>query len=276
MTSNLETGPDEARMTLTNRKPSSKRLDWKGRTVHFGRRVLATIVPDDTYPAVWRVKLPDGQLTVDSYLGVNRVPALFTKFDPHAFLLNEQQPPAKPAKAAKVSPGPTTLATLATLAPIPVQTERGLAPADAKRSFVQATVWDTEQDERAAIAEFDGGAPRRWAEAITRLDPAKPPGDVPPKRWVQFIDDCGRLLDDGWAARAEILGWGPLDFFGCDRERPFSRIDHLGLVWLLNGDRILELHRDRAITVSASGSPQSYRRGPVEVGAVVLAWELQQ
>jgi hypothetical protein len=47
----------------TNRKPSSKRLHWRGRTVHFGNRVLATIVPDDTYPAMWRVKLPDGQLT---------------------------------------------------------------------------------------------------------------------------------------------------------------------------------------------------------------------
>ena len=50
-------------MTLTNRKPSSKRLHWKGRTVHFGKRVFASIVPDDTYPAMWRVKLPDGQLT---------------------------------------------------------------------------------------------------------------------------------------------------------------------------------------------------------------------
>jgi len=47
----------------TNRKPSSKRLHWRGRTVHFGKRILATMVPDDTYPAMWRVKLPDGQLT---------------------------------------------------------------------------------------------------------------------------------------------------------------------------------------------------------------------
>jgi hypothetical protein len=51
------------------------------------------------------------------------------------------------------------------------------------------------------------------------------PGDVPPRRWLRFIDDCGHFLDGGWAARAKELGWGPLDLFGCDRERPFARID---------------------------------------------------
>ena len=63
-------------------------------------------------------------------------------------------------------------------------------------------------DERAAIIEFDGGAPRAWAEALARLDPVCPPGDISPARWLQFIDDCGRFLDDGWAARAAALGWG--------------------------------------------------------------------
>jgi hypothetical protein len=125
-----------------------------------------------------------------------------------------------------------------------------------------------------ALVDYDGGANRRWAGGFARCDPARPPSDVPPKRWVQFIDDCGRFLDSGWDCRAEELGWGPLDLFGCDRERPFARVDHLGLLWLVRGGRILELHRDRAILKTIGGALQSYRRRPVEVGRVVVAWEL--
>jgi hypothetical protein len=97
---------------------------------------------------------------------------------------------------------------------------------------------------------------------------------VPPRRWLRFIDDCARFLDGGWADRAASFGWGPLDLFGCDRERPFARVDHLGLLWLLKGGTIVELHRDRAIIETEQGARQTYRRRPIEVGCVVLAWEL--
>ena len=60
-------------------------------------------------------------------------------------------------------------------------------------------------EERAAVIEYDGGAPRTWAEALAQLDL---PADVPLARWQQFVDDCGRFLDLGWANRAEArLGW---------------------------------------------------------------------
>jgi hypothetical protein len=134
--------------------------------------------------------------------------------------------------------------------------------------------WHVLFDERAGIIEFDGGLPRASAEALARLDPTKAPGDVPARGWVQFIDDCGRFLDSGWASRVETLGWGPLDLFGCDRERPFARVDHLGLLWLVKGGTIIDLHRDRAILETKSGARQTYWRRPVEVGRVVLAWQL--
>ena len=51
-------------------------------------------------------------------------------------------------------------------------------------------------------------------------------------------------------------------------------MDHPGLLWLVNGGCILELHRDHAIVVTHSGAQQTYRRRPVEVGRVVLAWQL--
>ena len=130
------------------------------------------------------------------------------------------------------------------------------------------------EEERAGIVEYDGGAPRAWAEGFARLDPSKPPTEVPQERWLRFIDDCGRFLDAGWAARAAALGWGSLDLFGCDRERPFVRSDHKGLLWLVNGSAIIELNKHGARIQTKKGTPQSYERRPVEVGRVVLAWEL--
>jgi hypothetical protein len=98
-----------------------------------------------------------------------------------------------------------------------------------------ASNWGEAEEERAGVIEYDGNVPRAWAEGYARLHPDHPPGDVPLRRWQTFVDDCGRFLDGGWANRVAALGWGPLDLFGCDRERPFARIDHAGLLWLVNG-----------------------------------------
>src|SRR5215470_3524598 len=70
-----------------------------------------------------------------------------------------------------------------------------------------ADAWTGAHEERAAIIEHDSCIPRAWAEALARLDAARQPADIPPKRWLQFIDDCGRFLDGGWAERASTLGW---------------------------------------------------------------------
>jgi hypothetical protein len=134
--------------------------------------------------------------------------------------------------------------------------------------------WNEIEEERAAIFEHDGKIPRTWAEGYARLHPDHPLADVPPKRWQQFIDDIGRFLDGGWAEKATVLGWGPLNLFGCDRERPFARLDHAGLLWLLNGDKLVELDCHRAVIERRTGSRQVFRRRPLAVGEVVLAWEL--
>jgi hypothetical protein len=113
-----------------------------------------------------------------------------------------------------------------------------------------------------------------WAEALAQLGRARPPGDVPPRRWLSFIRDCDNFLRAGWAARAVEFGWGPTCLFGCHKERPFARLDCAGLLWLVNGGAIVELHRDRAIIETAGGARRCFRRRPVELGRVVLAWEL--
>jgi hypothetical protein len=128
-------------------------------------------------------------------------------------------------------------------------------------------------EKRAAVVEYDGGAPRAWAEGFARLDRAQPPGDVPDRRWRQFIDDAGRFMDGGWPAKAAGLGWGPLDLFGCDRHKPFARVDRLGLLWLLNGRTIVALTADSATIETASGGRLTYRRTPNDP-CRVLAWSL--
>jgi hypothetical protein len=138
----------------------------------------------------------------------------------------------------------------------------------------QPDTWTDAQEVRAAIVEYEAGAPRAWAEGFAWLDPKRPPADVLPRRWLRFIDDFGAFLDGGGAIKAAACGWGPLDLFGADRERPFARVANIGLLWLVNGGRVVELHRDRAVIETTSGALLSHRRRPVEVGRVVLAWEL--
>jgi hypothetical protein len=133
--------------------------------------------------------------------------------------------------------------------------------------------WSDNQEERAAIIEYDGGAPREWAEALARLDLSTPPRDVPPKRWVRFIDDCGNFIDNGWARRAAELGWTAFDLFGCDRSKPFARIGRSGLLWLLDGRQLRALTAETALINTASGSGLTFYRRPHEPGQV-LAWEL--
>jgi hypothetical protein len=138
----------------------------------------------------------------------------------------------------------------------------------------QDDTWTDAQEERAAIIEYDGGAPRAWAEALARLDPANPPADVPLPRWQQFIDDCGRFLDLGWANQAEAFGWGPRDLFGCDRERPLARYDHMGLLWMIQGGKLVALTAQTATIDTLTGSLLAYRRVPIGSDRIVLAWEL--
>ena len=141
------------------------------------------------------------------------------------------------------------------------------------REPVETPGWSETEDERAAIVEHDGKIPRAWAEGFARIDPDRPPSDVPAKRWLRFVDDVGLFLDGPFCAIAAALGWGPLDLFGCDRDRPFARIDQAGLLWLLNGEKLIALSENTAAIETKTNSRQTYRRKPSEPDRV-LAWEL--
>jgi hypothetical protein len=131
--------------------------------------------------------------------------------------------------------------------------------------------WGRIEEERAAIIEYEAGIRSAWAEGFARLDPDRPPGDVPLKRWQRFVDDVGQFLDSPFCAVAAALNWGPFDLFGCDRERPFARVDRAGLLWLLAGNRLLALSENAAAIETKTGARQTYRRKPSEPGRV-LPW----
>jgi hypothetical protein len=158
--------------------------------------------------------------------------------------------------------------------PHPAETERDASSAESANSGDDGT-WGDAQEERAAIVEYDGDIPRAWAEGFARLDPDRPPRFVPAKRWRLFVDDVGRFLDGGWVGKATALGWGPYDLFGADRDRPFARVDCAGLVWLLNGDRLLALTESAALIETRTGARHTYRRKRYEPGCA-LPWEIAQ
>ena len=97
---------------------------------------------------------------------------------------------------------------------------------------------------------------------------------MPLARWQLFIDDCGCFHDQGWANRAEALGWGQLELFGCDRERPLARYDHMGLLWILQGRKLVALTAPNATIDTLTGSLQTYLRRPVKTDRVILPWNL--
>lgn len=112
-----------------------------------------------------------------------------------------------------------------------------------------------------------------WAETLKRLNPDRPPGDIPLRRWHAFIADVGKFLEDGWADRAMALGWRAHDLFGCDRNRPFARLDQAGLLWFLNGDRVIAVTTETAVIEKHRGTRQTWRRKAAEAKQV-LVWEL--
>jgi len=124
------------------------------------------------------------------------------------------------------------------------------------------------------VVEHEDNDPRACADGVARLDPEKTPGDVPLAQWRRFIEDARRFFDGPFCAVAVALGWGALDLFGCNRVRPHARIDQLGLLWLLNGRRLVALTAMTGVIETENGARQTFTRKPSETGRV-FAWELE-
>jgi len=64
-----------------------------------------------------------------------------------------------------------------------------------------------------------------------------------------------------------------LPLFGCCRHRPLDRPGGAGLLWLINGGRLVELHRDWAVVeLAENGSQRIFDRRRLRGGKVWLPW----
>jgi hypothetical protein len=106
---------------------------------------------------------------------------------------------------------------------------------------------------------------------LAGLDQHNAPLDVPLARWRSLLRDSRDFIDSQLALLALELGWDLVSLWGCDAARPFSRIDHAGLLWLVNGAAIVDLDENHC----ALSTPSIYRRRSMPAGEVVLAWELR-
>jgi hypothetical protein len=121
---------------------------------------------------------------------------------------------------------------------------------------------------------LSGRIPSHWVLGIARLESHKVPKGVPAHRWRQFINDCHTFLcaKENWAERAAVLGWNDLQLFGCC-PRPLERLGSAGLLWAINGGRLVELHRDWAAIERASDrSRHVHQRERPKATDITLPW----
>jgi hypothetical protein len=117
--------------------------------------------------------------------------------------------------------------------------------------------------------------PREWMDGVARLEQHRPPADVPGHRWHQFVDDCKGFLNSPEGERAAELGWDTMALFGCKTRYPLSYLGKAGLLWHVNGGRIIELHRDwTVIDRPVNGSQRIFYRRDVAKERAVLPWTL--
>jgi hypothetical protein len=114
-------------------------------------------------------------------------------------------------------------------------------------------VWELPPENEPSSNAQRETAPRRipseWVEGISCLNPERPPADVPRHRWRQFVNNCKNFLSpsESWAEQAARLGWDTMALFGCAPRRPLDYSGSAGLLWAVNGGRLIELHRDWAV-----------------------------
>jgi hypothetical protein len=129
-------------------------------------------------------------------------------------------------------------------------------------------------DKTVASSE-SGSVVQQWLEAIQRLDYLRCPAAVPPIRWHLFLGDCHSFLNSSqnWAERAAALGWNALALFGCHSARPLEHLGSAGLLWAINGGKIVELHRDWAVIERAPDRSRRihYRRSQHKAN-IALPW----
>jgi hypothetical protein len=116
---------------------------------------------------------------------------------------------------------------------------------------------------------------QRWIDGVQRLDFVRSPTAVPLFRWHLFLGDCHSFLksSENWAERAAAFGWNAMALFGCHRTRPLEHLRSAGLLWAVNGGKLIELHREWAVIERAADRSQHvHHRWRPDAANVTLLW----
>lgn len=144
-------------------------------------------------------------------------------------------------------------------------------------------------EERAAIAEHDGGQSRQDAETLAaRAQGFEDAADLHHgaiERWAVEIDRLAALgaigpegaeairraqafIAEGWALQAARLGWDELDLFGVCPRAPWQRLDRKGAAF---GGAVQAVTRDAVVYI---GGLRRYRVNVNNDGGAVPIWRL--
>ena len=118
------------------------------------------------------------------------------------------------------------------------------------------------------------GVPEQWAQGVADLLSRVRPAAWSEDRWTALREDAFAFLRDH-GAEAAGLGWNILDLFGAHLTQPLACLDCMGLVVLLRGRRVVELHHDRAVIENQQGKRTSFTRHPSRRRRIPV-WELDQ
>jgi hypothetical protein len=118
-------------------------------------------------------------------------------------------------------------------------------------------------ESRGTSTERDLGP---YASALAAFR-AKCPAYVPEDRWHEAIADATAFVSE-WGAQAQAFGWTSRELFGLHPvpEQPaanysrLSRLDDMGLIWLLRGRPVILLTATEAVMRCHSGATLTYRR----------------
>ncbi len=131
---------------------------------------------------------------------------------------------------------------------------------------------DTRPGANVGLLSVPPGCPTGWCQGVADLLAMSRPGAWPEDRWTALREDAFTFLRDR-GAEAAGLGWHELDLFGVHPTHPLVRLDCTGLVPLLHGRRVVELHHDRAVIEDHQGQRTSFARCPAPASRVAV-WEL--
>ena len=145
---------------------------------------------------------------------------------------------------------------------------RGEPEGDVRTAPTPKTISSPEGEPPSAAHQVRSG----WAQALAVLDTQTPLQEIPVHRWAQFLDDSNHLLASDWGPRAAALGWDGLALFGCHRDRPLMYLGSAGLVWAINGGKVIKLERDWAVIELPDGSQRVFHRRRQDPAVVTLPW----